>query len=103
MSVTNLKSQLGSSGKKKIKSQWGVLASELIRGTKTTLSDNTIISDSRAAQNRRGEFSIYRCIITHTLSKQLQKRLLCGQIIHMSIMRLSVSLSYHLSAESGRE
>ncbi len=70
---------------------------------KTTLSDNTIISDSRAAQNRCGEFSIYRCIVTHTLSKQLQKHLLCRQIIHVSIMHLSVSLSYHLSAESGSE
>ncbi len=95
MSVKNFKSQVGSGEKRK---GW-----ELIRGTKTTLSDNTIISDSRAAQNRCGEFSIYRCIVTHTLSKQLQKHLLCRQIIRVSIMHLSVSLSYQLSAESGSE
>lgn len=78
----------------------GCLVSEVIRETKTTLSDNTIISDSRAAQKRCGEFSIYRCIITRTLSKQLQKRLLYRQIIRVSIMHFSGSLSYHLSAES---
>lgn len=90
MSETNFKSQSGFIEKKKV----------LIRETKPTLSNSTVISDSWAVQNCCGEFSIYRCIITHTLSEQL---LSYRQTTRMSIMHLSDSLSYHLNAASESE